>query len=130
MKPITFKKIINEIKKIRFEKFDLIVAIGRGGIIPASLVADKLKIDMFVLWLNFRDEKNNQRYKSPRLTKKFSFKLNNKRILLVDDVNKTGKTLEKAKEILKGNKMKTFVINGNADYNIINSKDCVRFPWR
>lgn len=130
MKLISFKKIIDKIKKIKFEKFDLIIAIGRGGIIPASLAADRLKIDMFVLWLNFRDKNNNPKYKSPKLTKKFNFKLKNKKILLVDDVSKTGKTLEKAKKILKGNEIKTFVINGAADYNIINSKECVEFPWR
>lgn len=130
MKQISFKKIIEKIKKISFEKFDAVVAIGKGGIIPASLAADKLKVDMFVLWLNFRDEYNRPKYKSPRLTKKFNIKLKNKKILLVDDVNRTGKTLEKAKKILKGNKIKTFVINGDADYSIINSKECVRFPWR
>jgi len=129
MKQISFKQIISKIKKIKFEKFDVIVAIGQGGIIPASLVADKLKLDMKILWLNFRDENNKIKYKSPKLTKKFN-KITNKKILLVDDVNRTGKTLEKAKQILKRNKIKTFVINGKADYNIINSKECVRFPWR
>jgi len=130
MKQISFKQIISKIKKTKFEKFDLIVAIGQGGIIPASLVADKLKLDMKILWLNFRDENNKIKYKSPKLTKKFDIKLKNKKILLVDDVNRTGKTLQKAKKLLKGNKIKTFVLNGKADYNIINSKECVRFPWR
>lgn len=130
MKQISFKQIVNKIKKIKFEKFDVVVAIGKGGIIPASLIADKLKLDVFVLWLNFRDENNKPKYKNPKLTKKFNIKLKSKRILIVDDVSRTGKTLEKAKNILKGNKVKAFVLNGKADYNLFNSKECVRFPWR
>ena len=55
--------------------------------------------------------------------------LKDKKILLVDTVSRTGKTLKKAKQLLKGNKIKTFVINGKADYQIINKKECVLMPW-
>jgi len=49
--------------------------------------------------------------------------------LLVDDFSRTGKTFEEAKKILKGSKIKTFVVNGKADYGLHNYPCCVKFPW-
>jgi len=46
-----------------------------------------------------------------------------------DTVARTGKTLEKAKEILGGNEIKTFVINGKADYSLFDYKECIEWPW-
>lgn len=129
MKKLTFEQIINKINHINFEKFDLVVAIGKGGIIPGALVANHLNLDIKILWLNFRNENNNPKYSKPKLTKEIDFNIKNKKILLVDDVSRTGKTLNAAKGLLKGNKVKTFVVNGNADYSLYNFKDCIEWPW-
>ena len=129
MKKITFEQVIRKLKKVKFGKFDLIVAIGKGGIIPAALVQNILNVDMHVLWLNFRDEKQCPKHKAPKLVKKLSFNFKGKRILVVDDVSRTGATLGKAKEILKGSNVKTFVVDGYADYSLYNHKECVRWPW-
>ncbi|MFH1641425.1 MAG: phosphoribosyltransferase [Nanoarchaeota archaeon] len=127
MKKLNFNHLLRELKSIKFAKFDLIVAIGKGGIIPASLIRNILDIDMEILWLNLRDANHNIKYLKPKLTKKFT-KIKNKKILLVDDVSRTGNTFQAAKKILKENKIKTFVINGKADYNVMEG-DCVKFPW-
>jgi hypoxanthine phosphoribosyltransferase len=62
---------------------------------------------MDILWLNLRDEKNNIIRTEPQLIGK-NIELKNKKILLVDDVSRTGKTLEKAKQLLNGNEIKNF----------------------
>jgi len=145
MKKLTLKQIIDKIRKIDFPKFDLIIAIGKDGIMPASLLHHFLKIPVKVMFINYRDDKNKPIRKEPILTKPFS-EIKNKKILIVDTVSKTGKTLKKAKEILKlsnesekglgnsknllrGNNIKTFVINGKADYSLFNFKECIEWPW-
>ena len=132
MKTLTLKQIIDKIKKIKFPKFDLIVAIGKDGIMPASLLKHFLNLPVEDIWINYRNKENKPIRKEPILKKPLNKKLKNiktKKILIVDTVSRTGKTLEKAKEILKGNKIKTFVIKGKADYSLFNFKECVDWPW-
>ena len=131
MKKLTLKEITEKIKEINFPKFDLIIAIGRDGIMPASILHHFLKIPVKIIWLNYRDEKNKPIKKEPILTKpldKELYTIKNKNLLIVDTVSRTGKTLKKAKEILKNNKTKTFVINGKADYSLFNFKECIEWP--
>lgn len=132
MEKLSFDQVLEKIKKIKFDEFDIVIAIGRGGIVPGSLIANYLKLDFDVMWLNFRDDKHCPRHDKPKLVKEFNLNLAGKKILLVDDVSRTGATLKKAKELLKGAKVKTLVVNGsksNADYSLFNYEECVEFPW-
>lgn len=126
---ITFDQIIEEIKKIKFEDFDIVIGIARGGIVPASIISFMLKKELRLIWLNYRNKDNVQKYKAPRLEKEFHFNLKNKKILLVDDVSRTETTMETAKNMLKNNKINTFLINGEADYSLFQYKECIDFPW-
>jgi xanthine phosphoribosyltransferase len=124
-------EILNKIKAIEFrENFDIIVAIARGGIFPAALLQQKLMIDLEIIWLNFRDEKQQPQHDEPVLLKPVSFDYADKKILLVDDRSRTGKTFEKGKSLLDGALLiKTFVVNGKADYPLYD-EDCFKFPWK
>ena len=124
-------EIIVRVQTIEFkEKFDLIVAIARGGLFPAALIQQKLQIDLEVLWINFRDENQQTKFDEPQLTKPISFDFRDKNILLVDDRSKTGKTFEKAKALLNGAKsIKTCAVNGSADYPLFD-ENCFMFPWK
>jgi len=128
-KKFTKKEIIEKIKKIKFDDFDLIIAVNRGGINPAKTLSKHLKLKINTIHINYRDETHTPKYKKPKLIKNLKIKYKNKKILLVDDVSRTGKTLRTAKKLLKGNKIKTFVINGKADYSLYNCKECFKFPW-
>jgi len=127
----TIDEILNKIKAIKFqEDFDTIVAIARGGIFPAALLQQKLMIDLEIIWLNFRDEKQQPQHDEPVLLKPISFIYKDKKILLVDDRSRTGKTFDKGKALLKGAKfIKTLVVNGKADYPLFD-EDCFTFPWK
>ena len=132
MGQLSFNFILKKIKKIQFPKFDYIVAIGKDGILPASLLQHFLDVPLYIVWLNYRNEQNEPIRNNPKLMKPINKELKNlrnKKILLVDSVSRTGKTLAEAKKLLNGNKIKTFVINGPADYSVINSKECFRLPW-
>ena len=126
----TFEELFSRLEEIDFGTHDLIVAIGKGGIIPAKVVQQKLKIPIKVVAVNYRDEENKPKYKNAKLLEGKKFKEKNEKILLVDDVSRTGKTLQVAKDYLKGNEIKTCVINGKADYSFYNSKECIKLPWK
>ncbi|MDR3667812.1 MAG: phosphoribosyltransferase [Ignavibacteriaceae bacterium] len=127
----TIDEILNKIKAIDFhEDFDTIVAIARGGIFPAALIQQRLLIDFEILWLNFRNEKQQPQYEEPVLLKPVNFDYFNKKILLVDDRSRTGKTFDKGIALLKGAMyIKTLVVNGKADYSLFD-EECFTFPWR
>jgi uncharacterized protein len=130
MQTLSYEEFFSRLEHIKFEPFDLIVAIGSGGILPAGFIQQKLKIPMQIVWINFRDEDNNPKYPEPKLLENERCNISKKRILLVDDVSRSGKTLEKAKEHLKGNIIKTFVVNGKADYSLFDSPECILMPWK
>lgn len=129
MKSVNWDKYIQYLKEIDFEDFELIIAIGSGGIIPAAFIQRKLNIPMKIININYRDPDHKPKYDEAVLLEEKEFPIKNKRILLVDDVSRTGKTLKKAKEYLKGNQIKTFIINGDGDYNFFNQEECLRMPW-
>jgi Predicted phosphoribosyltransferases len=127
----TINEILNKIKTFEFhEDIDTIVAIARGGIFPAALLQQKLLIDMEIIWLNFRNENQQPQHDEPVLLKPISFDYIDKKILLVDDRSRTGKTFEKSRALLNGARLiKTFVVNGKADYSLFD-EECFTFPWR
>ena len=128
-KPLS--EVQQRIKELKFdETFDLIVAVARGGIIPAVMIQAVLGCDLEWLWLNFRDDQQNPIRPRPELVKPLSFDPAGKTILVVDDRSRTGSTLDRAKEYLAGAKLvKTLVVNGEADYKLFDD-DCFYFPWR
>jgi uncharacterized protein len=119
-----FENIIPLLKK---ENFDMIIAINRGGVIPAGIINQSLNLPLDVININYRDEKNMPKYDSPKMMSDFKMDIKKKKVLIVDDVSRTGKTLELAKKYL-GENSKTFVINGKADYNLYD-EECFIMPW-
>lgn len=111
------------------ESFDVIVAIANGGIIPAAIINQRLHLPIELLKINFRDNRQQPLYQSPKLLTDINFDIKNKRVLLIEDRVKTGATLQYAKELLKDAAMvKTFAVNGKADYALFDEA-CFNFPW-
>lgn len=125
-----FEEVMERLRSIPIEEeFDLIVAIANGGIIPASLLNQRLQAEFHLLHLNLRDEYQNPKYDTPKLLRPINFEYKDKRILLVDDRIKTGSTIRMARELLQGARtLKTFAVNGTADYALYD-ETCFRFPW-
>jgi len=119
------------IKELRFhETFDLIVAVARGGIIPAVLLQAVHGWDLEWIWLNFRADDQTPVRPRPELVKPLTFDPVGRSILVVDDRSRTGGTLNRARELLVGARvLKTLVVNGQADY-VLFDEDCFYFPWR
>ena len=126
----TFEEMMDKFRTISFaENFDMIIAIANGGIIPAAILNQRLNIEFQLLKINLRDTNQKPIYDSPRLMSPIDFEFKGKTILLVEDRVKTGASLKLAYNLLEGAKLiKTFAVNGNADYSLYN-EDCFRFPW-
>jgi len=125
----TWDEFFARLDEIEFESFDLIVAISRGGVIPAAFIRQKLNIPMRIININYRDDSHAPRYEDAKLLEEKEFGLEGEKILLVDDVSRTGATLQKAKEYLKGNEIKTCLMNGAGDYRFFHSDACLKMPW-
>lgn len=131
MVPLSFKQITERLKKMDLPEIDLVIGIGSGGIPPATFVAFHLNADLQVMSLNYRDEQNKPRYEKPKILNKPEWNLENKKILLVDDVSVSGKTMNAALEQLEGLDVKTLAMKGNADFVLFPEiKDCVKWPWK
>lgn len=126
----SFEEVLQRFRQITFdETFDIIVAIANGGIIPAAIINQRLNIDIELLKINLRDPYQRPKYDSPKLISPLDFEFKDKTILLVEDRIKTGATVQFAIDLLHGAKqIKTFAVNGRADYSLYN-EECFKFPW-
>ena len=91
---LEFLEIKNRLNSIDLPIVDLIVGIAEGGKVPASLIAWILEIPLLIIKINYRDDNNKPRYEIPMLLKDINIPANVKKILLVDDVGVSGKTLK------------------------------------
>ncbi|MDD4424789.1 MAG: phosphoribosyltransferase [Mariniphaga sp.] len=131
MVPLSFLEISERLKNMSLPETDIVIGIGTGGIVPASLVAFHLNAELNLMILNYRDEQNSPLYIKPKILKMPELSLEGKRILLVDDVSVSGKTLNAALEQLEGLNVKTLTMKGKADFVLFPEiKDCVKWPWK
>ncbi len=93
-------------KKLKSKKFDCLVAISRGGLIPATILSYLLNIErIYVIGYNY--------YLKPGVRGKLKQistpgnKIKNYRVLLVDEKADTGETLLASVDFLKKGKNKT-----------------------
>lgn len=120
-------------------KFDTIVALGRGGLIPGAILSYKLNIkNLQNLGINTRQESGQyvetSIYQRPTITGN---------VLVVDDINDSGKTFEAVNSLIKteypdiGDLMYCSLVNryntkfnkNNISGKIINTSDWLVFPW-
>jgi hypoxanthine phosphoribosyltransferase len=131
MVTLSFKEISSRLKSMDLPDFDVVVGIGSGGIPAATMLAYHMGAELFVMGMNYRDENNTPVHKKPKLLYKPEWDLADKRILLVDDVSVSGKTMEAAKAQLKEYTVTTLAMKGKADYVLFPEiKDCVKWPWK
>ncbi|MGD9021480.1 MAG: phosphoribosyltransferase, partial [Lysobacterales bacterium] len=124
-------EITSRMKAMEFPAADAVVGIQTGGRIPAALLSFHLGLPLYMLPINFRDDDNNPRYEEPRVLGKYKdLPPSASRVLLVDDVSVSGKTMAKARELLPGFEVTTFVMKGRADLVLFPEiKPCVNWPW-
>mgnify|MGYP003148342295 FL=1 len=120
-------KICNDIAG---NKFDVVVGISRGGLIPAVMISHKLKLPLLTMTVTLRD--NLARVQSLKIKK-------GEKALVVDDINDSGNTLTMISEFFKTrhihaayavlqNKLSS---NFSVDYwgALQDNDDWINFPW-
>src|SRR5690606_32561590 len=107
---LSFSEISNAIKKYDFPKVDLVIGIGRGGIVPAALIAHQLSVELRVTFISYRDDDNQPKFPAPIFLQDVDLEHRPGKILIVDDVAVTGKTLACLKGKLRGQDTATFVL--------------------
>lgn len=130
---IRLKELLPELQNLNI---DIIIGIKRGGLVPSAILAYKLNLPLYFIELRLYEDKYmpKKMYDSPKLIEDLSPEIvKGKRILLVDDINNTGQTIDMAKEILYKHEVAhiyTFSIIGkNVDYYLFLKESCVRLPW-
>ena len=114
MKELSFRDISDRLKNMDLPQFDTVVGIAEGGKILAGLVAYKLGSDLKIIYV--KDHNDLSRIKG--------------NVLIVDDVQMSGKTMEFTKKLLAYCNIKTMVVRGEADYVLFPELDeCVKWPW-
>ena len=93
---IDLKAIVKQIKLASFSP-ELVLSINRGGCIPGIYLSHYLKVPHKVINVQLRDGDRDIDFE---LQKKYL--TNKKRVLIVDDINDTGKTFEETKKIIVG----------------------------
>ncbi|MEW6295649.1 MAG: phosphoribosyltransferase [Candidatus Diapherotrites archaeon] len=136
MKELGMHKIIQKIRKakMRAKDFDLVVGVGRNGLIPALILASKLKKELGVIKIKFYNDgmKPKKLFSEPRILSQPKTKIKEKRVLLVDDVVRTESTMNSAKKFLEGKgakKVKRFALVGSKNYCLVKCSECVKLPW-
>lgn len=111
---------------------DVVVAVARGGVAPATLVAYELDRPLRRLALNYRDDANVPRHETPEPQAAVP-DVRGLRVLLVDDVSVSGATLRRAAELLNAAHVTTVAFKGRPDAaDVVLFPDvpaCVRWPW-
>lgn len=77
---------------------DYVVGITRGGLTPAVLISQYLDIKMHTLDVSFRDNDMGPESNLWMAEDAFGYQAEKKNILIVDDINDTGRTLNYIKE--------------------------------
>ncbi|HEY4522583.1 MAG TPA: phosphoribosyltransferase family protein [Candidatus Paceibacterota bacterium] len=113
------------------DKPDIIIGIVRGGLIPARLLSSSLGVkEMYCLTVKkVGDER--------KVLSDITEDLSRKKILLVEDMLETGKSLQVAKEYLeaKGADVKTACLytmpisEVKPDYSLKEISEVAHFPW-
>jgi hypoxanthine phosphoribosyltransferase len=128
----SFEEIKNQIALVEFTtQFDAIIAIARGGIVPGVLVSNFLKLPLYTVKISFRDDSHQPIFDVPKIIESDTLPEKINSVLIVDDVSRTGKTLNSASEFLNSKgiqKTQTLAVNGHADYSLYN-EECFKFPW-
>ena len=128
---LDFTTISRALKAFPLPDVDHIVGIASGGIVPASLIAHQLNRPLSLIEINYRARDNSPRYPRPVLLSWQPLPVGGQRVLLVDEVSVTGKTMAFARTFLTEHEVITFALKGKADYVLFpDIESCVNWPWK
>ncbi|MBE0689607.1 MAG: phosphoribosyltransferase [Anaerolineae bacterium] len=128
---LDFTIISRRLKSLSLPAVDYVVGIATGGIVPACLIAHQLDKPLALMHIQHRAKDNTPIYEPPLLVTSPNLPVEARRILLVDDVCVSGKTMQIAKQVLGDRNITTLVMKGAADHVLFPEiAACVNWPWK
>ena len=133
-------KLTLKLSKAIHKKYqlDILIGLSRGGLVIVRLLSDFLeKNDLMIIGLKYYTDINS-RIKTPIITQNLVDKLDGKKILIVDDVADTGKSLEYVMNLLKTKNVKDLKIATlhykphsilKPDFFIEETTKWIVYPW-
>ena len=117
---------------------DAIIGISRGGLVPARILSDSLNVPLlYTIRISFYSTIG-VRKETPKVTQPLSVDISGKKILVVDDIADSGKSLVLAKEYLSKlnpSEIKTATIHlkpesvFKPDYVCKTTEAWIVYPW-
>jgi hypoxanthine phosphoribosyltransferase len=135
MKDISWNEIDQACRTVNLAIPDIIIGIARGGLIPATILSHRFESDLAILQISSYEGQEQKGFIFT--TPAFDIEeLQDKRVLIVDDICDSGNTLLFAKDILDID-AETFVLidKGRTDrptYVGIETEpslEWIKFPW-
>lgn len=128
------RKLANKIRASGFTP-DLIVAIGRGGYVPARILADLFGL-MDLVAIRIEHYHGARKGAVARIRQPLSMDIGGRRILLLDDVSDTGETFAVALEHLResgaAGQIRTAVIHHKIESRIVpdfHARKILKWRW-
>jgi xanthine phosphoribosyltransferase len=119
--------------RLEGERFDAVVGIARGGMVPACVAAAMLLLPLQLLTLRMYDDGMPPKkvHAKPKAIGALP-DVANMRVLLMDDFSKSGATLREARRLLMragAKEVKALVVAGGCAEALCKTSECVEFPW-
>ncbi|HLN89558.1 MAG TPA: phosphoribosyltransferase [Candidatus Binatia bacterium] len=98
-----YEMLLSQAQKIQSKNYkpDIIVGVARGGIVPARILTDLLETsELSFIQIEFYTDIN-QTQMEPALKQPLATQIANKKVLLVDDIADSGRSLKLAKNHLQ-----------------------------
>jgi len=128
---LDFITISKALKEFPIPDVDYVIGIATGGVVPASLIAHQINRPLSLMQINYRAPDNSPHHAEPILVSWEPLPIRGQRVLLVDEVSVSGKTMDFARTLLKDHTVITFVLKGTADFVLFPEiASCVNWPWK
>ncbi len=136
--PVSYADIMDSTPWASLRAFspDMVVGVERGGMVLAAIAAFRLNAGLATVRASLYDDSKpaREKFQKPKIESPPASlpALAGKRVLIVDDVSNTGRTMAAVVETIQSagaKEVKTFVYAGNADFSCKPFEKCLRFPW-
>ncbi len=128
---INWTDLEQSLNEIAWPKVDRVVAIARGGLVFGAWLAGRLRVPLNIVDLRWYEDGPSPKTLSPKPQRADGLTISNTKdhILLVDDVVRTGTTLNEARALFPKANIHTATLYGTADFTLGRFEDCLIFPW-